>query len=121
MAYTDDVCSELLGQDISAAQKAVQLAVTVPLSEGELVAYTDFTFNAGAARFRGSTMLRKLNSGAHARACNELPKWVCVASSAGTGDIVGPCANALRSQKSLPGLVKRRAAEQAMCLKGISK
>jgi lysozyme len=39
-AYSDDVCSYLLGQDIAKAQGDVKSLVKVPLSSGEQVAYT---------------------------------------------------------------------------------
>lgn len=97
-SYTEDVCSYLLGQDIQTAQKAVKSAVKVPLSAGETLAYTDFVFNLGAGTFRKSSMLRKLNAGQHAAACNDLLKWVY-----GGG-------------KKLLGLVRRREAERKACL-----
>lgn len=101
-AYTDEVCSYLLGKDIKAAADAVGALVHVPLSEGETIAYTDFVFNLGRGAFAGSTLLRKLNAGDHTGACKELPRW-------DKGTVNGKLV-------VLPGLVKRRAAELKVCL-----
>jgi lysozyme len=100
--YTDDVCSYLLGQDTLAANKAVLAAVKVPLSAGENLAYTDFTFNNGAGAFRKSSILRKLNKGDRKGACAALLLYV-------KGKVKGKLV-------TLPGLVTRRKAEQKACL-----
>ncbi|QIX17352.1 lysozyme [Burkholderia multivorans] len=114
--YSDEVCSYLLGKDISEADKTVQRLFKVPLSEGERIAYTDFAFNAGAANLAASTLLKKANAGDRVGACRELPKWVCATVDKGKGDVSGTCATKDRSKKQLPGLVKRRNAEMRSCL-----
>ena len=101
-SYTDEVCSYMLGQDVITAQKAVMRAVKVPLSDGEMLAYTDFVFNLGEGNFRKSTLLKKLNAGDHKGACTGLLEW-------NKGKIKG-------KYEVLPGLVKRRAAEVKACL-----
>lgn len=58
-----------------------------------LAAITSFVFNLGAARYRASTLRRRVDAQDWAGACDELAKWV-----RGGGRV-------------LPGLVKRRAAE----------
>jgi lysozyme len=63
-------------------------------------AIVSFTFNVGEGNLRRSTLLRKLNAGDIVGACNELPRW----NKAGG--------------RVLPGLVKRRAEERALCLEG---
>ncbi|ONP26183.1 glycoside hydrolase family 24 [Burkholderia cenocepacia] len=114
--YSDEVCSYLLGKDISEADKAVQRLVKVPLSEGERIAYTDFAFNAGAANLAASTLPKKVNAGDRVGACHELPRWTCATVEKGKGDATGTCATRDRSKKQLPGLVKRRAAGMKLCL-----
>lgn len=101
-AYSDDVCSYLLGEDIAEAQKTLATRVKVPLSDGEQLAYTDFIFNMGSGAFARSSMLKKLNAGNHRGACKELPRW-------NKGVVKGKLV-------SLPGLVARRAAEMKACL-----
>lgn len=96
-AFTVDECSEMLAGDIAIAANGVQDCITEPLTDGELAAYTSFAFNVGVAAFCGSTLARLLKRGDHSGACTELSKWTLAAG------------------KPLPGLVKRRAAERALC------
>ncbi|WP_247537383.1 lysozyme [Ralstonia pseudosolanacearum] len=91
-------CDTWFREDMTEAAGHVLRLTTVPLNKNELAAYTDFVFNVGAGNFHSSTLRRKLNAGDHAGACNELPRWVYA------------------KEQKLPGLVKRRAAEQELCL-----
>ena len=98
-----DVCDEAqatawLREDLQAAEGAVRHLVDVPLSQGQFDALASFVFNAGAAAFGNSTLLRLLNAGDSASAAEQFKRWV---NGAG-----GP----------LPGLVARRAAERALFL-----
>ncbi len=97
---TPDQCDQLLLQDLLKADAEIKSCVNVPLNDNQRAAFASFTFNAGGGNFCGSTMARKLNAGDYTGACNELPRWVHAGG------------------KVLPGLVKRRAAEQAVCLGG---
>nr|WP_249212244.1 glycoside hydrolase family protein [Burkholderia cenocepacia] len=91
----------------------------MPLSEGERIAYTDFTYNAGAANLAASTLLKKVNAGDRVGACHELPRWTCATVEKGKGDASGTCATKDRSKKQLPGLVKRREAAMRACLSSL--
>lgn len=97
---TDTQCEEYLAKDLATANSAIDRLVKVPLKPQTRAALISFTFNTGQGNLARSTLLRKLNSGDIAGACNELPKWVYA------GGV------------KLRGLVKRRAAEREMCLKG---
>ena len=72
--------------------------VTVPLTQGQYDALSCFIFNIGAKKFRGSTLLRKLNDGDYKGAADELLRW----TKAGG--------------RELSGLVKRRKAERSLFL-----
>ncbi|CAH0444340.1 Lysozyme RrrD [Ralstonia syzygii subsp. syzygii] len=98
MKATRAQCAAWFHEDMSEAAYYVLRYTTVPLNKNELAAYSDFVFNVGAGNFNKSTLLRKLNVGDRVGACNELPRWVYA------------------KDKKLPGLVKRRAAEQKLCL-----
>lgn len=63
-----------------------------------LGAITDFCFNLGAARYRASTLRKRIDAGDVEGAREEIVKW----NKAGG--------------RVLPGLVKRRAAERALFL-----
>lgn len=57
-----------------------------------------FVFNVGCANFLTSSLYRYLTAGSYLAACHQLSRWVYV------------------GQAVLPGLVARRAKEQALCL-----
>lgn len=90
-------CERLLRGDLAEAYQAVQRCVRVPLKPYEAAAFTSFTYNVGANAFCDSTLVRKANAGDMAGACAELSRWVYA-----DGEL-------------LPGLVRRRAAERALC------
>lgn len=97
--YTIEECRDLLEQDL--AEHAVAIAHCVPLNRlsiGRKAAAVSHAYNVGPGLFCGSTFARKLRDGA-ADACDELPKWKYA------GD----------PPQELPGLVKRRVVEKAIC------
>lgn len=98
---TDQQCLELLATDAREAADAVLDLAKVPLTQGELDAYTSFTFNVGRGNLAKSTLLKKLNAGDHIGACNQLLRW----------DYAGAV--------KLAGLTKRRRDENALCLRDI--
>jgi lysozyme len=110
---TQAQCDEKLSADILTANKVVDSCVTVPLNPNQRSAFVSFAFNVGRGgkgikdgfcelRSGGApSFLRKLNAKDYAGACNGLNQWV----NAGG--------------KPLPGLVKRRQAESALCMKGV--
>ncbi len=80
---------------------AIRACIHVPLYQHEFDAYISLSYNIGAGAFCRSTLVKKLNAGDYGGACEEIRRW----NRAGG--------------KVLPGLVKRREAEYAMC-KGTS-
>lgn len=69
-----------------------------------LAAITDFAYNLGVGRYRGSTLRRKINTQDWEGAAEQLTRWV-------NGTVQGVF-------RPLPGLIKRRKAEIAL-LKGV--
>jgi lysozyme len=67
-----------------------------PVTDSQLGALISFAYNVGLAALAGSTLLRLLNAGDAAGASRQFQRW-----SRANG-------------KVLSGLVRRRAAEQAM-------
>jgi lysozyme len=86
----------LLVDDAEWAAEQVARLVHVPLSQGQLDALTDFTYNLGAERLAGSTLLKLLNLGNYADAGQQLLRW----------DMAGGV--------HLAGLTVRRQAELAL-------
>ena len=64
--------------------------------DGRLSAITDFSYNLGIGRLKGSTLRKRVNARLWDSACSEIRKWV-----RGGGRV-------------LPGLVARREAEAAL-------
>lgn len=95
---TDAQCWTLLVEDARVANAAIDRLVTVPLPDHVRASLISFVYNVGSGNFAGSTLLRKLNSGDIAGACNQLPRWVYAKGV------------------KLNGLVRRRSAERAVCL-----
>ena len=100
--YTREECTQLLRRDIARHAQALA-CITRPLNEYQQAAFVSFAYNVGAGAFCRSTLVKKANAGDMAGACAELSKW----NKAGG--------------KVLPGLVKRRAAERAMCEEGLQQ
>ena len=94
--FTDEQCLAQLEADLTKHAIALD-CVRVPLTDGQKAAFLSFAFNVGNGAFCSSTLVRKANVGDMPGACAELSKWVYAGG------------------KQLPGLVKRRAAERAMC------
>lgn len=105
--YTEAECEEYLFEKVVGYQRAVRERVDVPLSPGQLAAFTSFTYNVGIHAFETSTLLRKLNAGDYRGACNELSRWRY-------GTVAGV-------KVELPGLVRRRQTEREICLEPDAK
>lgn len=97
---TKEEATTYLRFDVVDAEKLVTKSVTVPLTQGQFDALVDFVYNLGPGAFLGSTLLKMLNTGDYNTASNEFLKW----NKARVDGIL----------KELPGLTKRRKAEQML-------
>lgn len=97
--FTPAQCEEMLYQDLLKHADDID-CIKASLTNGQKVAFISFGFNVGKAKLCGSTLAKKANAGDIVGACNELRRWT------------------LAGGKELPGLVKRREAERAICLRG---
>jgi len=93
-----DTCTEsealkMLKEDCSEAEGCVSMAVDVELSQNQFDALVSLVFNIGCGAFRGSTLLKLLNSGDFAAAQQQFGRWNKQAG------------------KVLNGLTRRREAE----------
>lgn len=91
--WTQAEADAQLMADIGKACEHAQDLVTAPLTQGQIDALTDFTFNMGAGNLKTSTLLRKLNAGLYDEVPSELMRWIYAGG------------------KVLPGLVTRRQRE----------
>jgi lysozyme len=98
--YTREECERLLNDDLAMHAAGVLQCSPIlgrPENVHERAAVVSFAFNVGTAAYCKSTMARKFNAGDMAGGCAEFPKWIYAGG------------------KVLPGLVKRRATERAIC------
>lgn len=89
--------SELRSNYMTGVMRASPVLIGNPKA---LAAITDFAYNFGVGRYRGSTLRRKINEQNWDEAANQLMRWV-------NGTIQGVF-------RPLPGLVRRRKAEAAL-------
>ncbi|WP_299195728.1 lysozyme [uncultured Amphritea sp.] len=84
--------------DVERFETAVRGCVSVPLQQHEFDAFVSLTYNIGGSAFCGSTLVKKLNAGDYAGACEQIKRWVY-----------------FKGQR-LDGLIKRRNIEYQQCM-----
>jgi lysozyme len=101
--YTRDQCVSILDARVKSFEKSVSLCLSdyPSLPTPVQAAVLSISYNVGTGTMCKSTMFSKLRAGDILGACGEFPKFTRAGG------------------KELPGLVKRRAAERAVCLKGV--
>lgn len=94
--FTAAECQAMLDEDMLKHAQALD-CIKRPMTDGQKAAFLSFAFNVGNRAFCDSTLARKANAGDMAGACAELSRWTYAGG------------------KQLPGLVRRRATERAVC------
>lgn len=100
MKISQELAETILKTDLQKYEKAVDDAITVDLAENQFSACVSLCYNIGPGAFAKSSVARFINQGRMADAADAFLLW----NRAGG--------------KILPGLVKRRAAEAALFVKG---
>lgn len=95
--YSDAECTQRLMVRLAEHDADLLRCVTRPIPDHVHAALLSWTYNVGAAKACGSTLMRKLNAGDTLGACAELSRWTMAAGQV------------------QPGLVRRRAAERELC------
>lgn len=98
---TPQQCDAALREGIGRYEAELDACLTTPVPGRTKVALLSWAWNVGTGAACKSTLVRLANAGQFENACRQLPRW----NRAG-GKVVA-------------GLVKRRAAEMAMCLDGL--
>jgi GH24 family phage-related lysozyme (muramidase) len=96
MQITQSEADALLAKDLVRFEQAVDSAVKVPINQSQFDALVSFAFNCGVGALQESTLLRLLNQRDYIGAAAQFDRWV-----------KGP-------NGPLPGLVRRRDAEEAL-------
>ncbi|ECG1391286.1 TPA_asm: lysozyme [Salmonella enterica subsp. houtenae serovar 45:g,z51:-] len=96
--YNDAECDALLNKDLAQVAARIDPLIKVSIPNSERAALYSFAYNVGTGAFAKSTLLKKLNAGDHAGACNELKRWKYAGG------------------KQWKGLMTRREIEREVCL-----
>lgn len=100
--YTDEECLASLHTQLAAhAEGVLRCTPRLKGHDNQLTAAVSFAYNVGVGAYCKSSVARRFNAGDWRGACAEMSKW----TKAGG--------------KVLPGLIRRRAAERALCEKGL--
>ena len=97
MSFTREECEAKLASRIVEFDDAVTRCLGYAPAPGPRTAFVSLAYNIGSEAFCGSTLARMARAGDIEGACAQLDRWVY--------------AKGIR----LPGLVKRRAEERAIC------
>jgi lysozyme len=61
--------------DIAKFESSLKKCVVVPLHQYEYDAYISLSYNIGSTAFCGSTLVKLLNNGSYAEACEQILRW----------------------------------------------
>lgn len=75
LKITPEECDEIFVRDLVAYEKAIDAAVTVPITQTEFDALVSLCFNIGQGGFSKSTVVRRLNSGDRDGAAKAFLMW----------------------------------------------
>lgn len=101
--YSDAECDALTQKDLQRIAGQVDPYIRVPATETQKAAIYSFAYNVGASATINSTLLKKLNAGDPAGACDELKRWVYAGG------------------KKWKGLMNRREVEYMVCNWGMNE
>lgn len=73
-----DEADSTLASDISAAEGLVKGAISTKITQGMFDALVDFAYTTTASKFKGSTVVQKINSGDIPGAATDLAQWVYI-------------------------------------------
>lgn len=95
--FTVEQCKTMLGEDLDKYITGVASCLTVPVGPHRLASLTSFAYNVGIGAACKSSVVRRLNAGEGAAACDGLMAWNKAAGI------------------EMRGLTRRRAEEREMC------
>ena len=98
MAITVDQAERMLQNDVARFEPELERLLKVTVSQNQWDALMSFVYNLGSANLASSTLLKLLNAGDFRGAAGQFPRWNKAAG------------------KEMPGLTKRRLAEQSLFL-----
>lgn len=105
-AVNETEAAILLASDLAALEELVNAKVVSSLTQEQFDALVSFAFSIGAEAFEQSQVLRRVNAGEFVAAACAMDAW---RKSDATGEL-----------EVMQALVRRRAAEKAMFLRGVA-
>ena len=75
LSWTQDQADEAFRKDILWVETCINNNITAPITQNEFDALCSLIFNIGCPAFRGSTLLRLLNSADFDSAAQQFKKW----------------------------------------------
>jgi lysozyme len=100
LTITPEQGRKILARDVEMFALGVAKALRAPVTDNEFSALVSFAYNVGLGAFQRSSVLRAVNAGDREAVPRRLQLWVKAGG------------------RVFPGLVKRRAAEAALFMKG---
>lgn len=100
--YSQSECEDITAGALLDHALAIRPCLPADLPTDTRGAFISFGYNIGATKFCASSLSRKARAGDLRGACAELGRWVYAGG------------------RVYPGLVRRRAAERALCEAGLS-
>lgn len=101
MHFTKPQCDKMLLSRLNIMADRMEKCIHRPMSDDTYVAFLSLTYNIGEGGFCRSSVARLYNAGERRAACHAMLRY----DRAG-GNV-------------LPGLLRRRREEEALCLKGV--
>lgn len=98
--YSEDECKSLNAREIAEHAQGLAKCVKAELTVEEWTALLSLTYNVGTGAICSSTLVRQINIGDRRASCDQYLRWSKV------------------NGREVQGLVNRRNAERALCLKG---
>jgi len=98
--YTKAECKTLLDKDLAKVAKQVTPLIKISVPDTVLGAIYSFVYNVGAGAFAKSALLKMINAGDIAGACDQLRRWTYAGG------------------QQWKGLITRREIEREVCLWG---
>ena len=95
---TEDQALQLVKQEVNKLWSQIESITKVNLNDNQMNALIDFAYNLGFSALKTSTLMKYVNESQFDKAADEFGRWVFAGG------------------KVLPGLVKRREAEEQLFL-----